>query len=74
MFIHDSLHTATNTLFEMEQAASVMPPGGVMLVDDMGAHNGFATLARRHRDCKTIVCPAEDGMGQFGIAVRMPAG
>jgi len=72
MFIHDSLHTATNTLFEMEQAASVMPAGGVMLVDDMGAHDAFATFARRHRDFETIVCPAEDGMGQFGIAVRIP--
>ena len=30
VFIHDSLHTAKNTAFEMEQAASAMPPGGVM--------------------------------------------
>ena len=48
MFIHDSLHTAENTLFEMEQAASAMSPGGVMLVDDIEAHEGFATFARRH--------------------------
>ena len=30
-----------------EQAASVMPPGGVMLVDDIRTHEGFATFARR---------------------------
>ena len=35
LFIHDSLHTTKNTLFEMEQAASIMSPGGVMLVDDI---------------------------------------
>ena len=70
MFIHDSLHTAKNTLFEMEQAGSVMSPGGVMLVDDIGAHNGFATFARRHPGYETIICPSDDRIGIFGIAVN----
>ena len=30
LFIHDSLNTCKNTLSEMEQAASVMSPGGVI--------------------------------------------
>ena len=30
MFIHDSLHTAKNTMFEMKQLAPAMPSGGVM--------------------------------------------
>ena len=47
LFIHDSLHTAKNTLFEMNQVASAMPPGGVMVVDDIGIHTGFATFARQ---------------------------
>ena len=29
MFIHDSLHTAKNTLFEMERSASVLSPAGL---------------------------------------------
>jgi cephalosporin hydroxylase len=70
MFIHDSLHTAKNTLFEMEQAASAMPPGGVMLVDDIAGHDGFATFASRHSDYQTIVCPSADRLGLFGIARR----
>lgn len=70
MFIHDSLHTARNTLFEMEQVASAMPLGGVMLVDDIAAHNGFATFARRHPGYQTIVCPSADRAGIFGIAVN----
>jgi hypothetical protein len=70
LFIHDSLHTAKNTLFEMEQVASVMSPGGVMLVDDMRAHNGFATFARRHPDYRTVICPTPDYVGGFGIAVN----
>jgi len=69
LFIHDSLHTAKNTLFEMEQAASVMPPGGVMLVDDIRGHDGFATFARRHPEFKTVLCSTADRVAGFGIAV-----
>ena len=60
LFIHDSLHTAKNTLFEMEQAASVMSAGGVMLVDDIDSHMGFASFAERHPGYQTIICPDAD--------------
>jgi hypothetical protein len=73
LFIHDSLHTAENTLFEMEQAASVMSAGGVMLVDDIDSHMGFATFAERHPGYQTIICPDADRntrVGMFGIAVK----
>jgi hypothetical protein len=70
MFIHDSLHTAKNTLFEMEQAASAMSAGGVMLVDDIDSHIGFTTFAKRHPAYQTIICPSADRNGMFGIAVN----
>jgi hypothetical protein len=70
VFIHDSLHTAENTLFEMEQAALAMPAGGVMLVDDIDSHVGFATFTERHPGYQTIICPAADREGMFGIAVK----
>jgi hypothetical protein len=73
VFIHDSLHTAENTVFEMEKAASAMPAGGVMLVDDIDSHNGFATFASRHPGYQTIICPDADRKtteGIFGIAVN----
>jgi Methyltransferase domain len=69
LFIHDSLHTAKNTLFEMEQAASIMPPGGVMLVDDIRGHDGFVTFTRRHPEFKTMLCSTADRLAGFGIAV-----
>jgi hypothetical protein len=72
LFIHDSLHTARNTVFEMDQVASVMQPGGVMLIDDISTHKGFATFARRHPGYQTIVCPSADRKGLFGIAVNAP--
>jgi hypothetical protein len=70
MFIHDSLHTAKNTLFEMEQTASAMPPGGIMLVDDIAGHDGFAKFASRHSEYQTIVCPSADRVGLFGVALN----
>lgn len=77
MFIHDSLHTAENTLFEMEQAASVMSQGGVMLVDDIGeSRDGFTTFTRRNPQYHAIICPASDREGVwgiFGIAVKAAA-
>ena len=72
MFIHDSLHTPRNTIFELDQAASVMPPGGVMIVDDIRMHNGFTTFAWRHPGYQTMTCPSADGLGVFGIAVNSP--
>jgi len=70
VFIHDSLHTAKNTLFEMEQAAMAMTPGGVMLVDDIRMHDGFAAFCRRHPEYEAIICPSADRIGMFGIAVK----
>jgi hypothetical protein len=70
MFIHDSLHTAKNTLFEMEQAASVMSAAGVILVDDINSHTGFTIFAKRHPGYQTIICPSTDRNGTFGIAVN----
>ena len=70
VFVHDSLHTARNTVFELDQAASVMPAGGVMLVDDIRTHEGFTIFARRHPEYQTIICPSADRLGMFGIAVN----
>jgi predicted O-methyltransferase YrrM len=74
LFIHDSLHTAKNTLFEMEQVASVLSPSGIMLVDDIKSHTGFAAFARRHSDYQTMVCESLDEIGMFGIAVKQSRG
>lgn len=70
LFVHDSLHTFKNTLFEMEQAASVMQSGGVMLVDDIRSHDAFPVFAKRHPEFKTIYVSTLDGIGAIGIAVR----
>ncbi len=68
LFIHDSLHTAENTLFEMEQAASGMRPGGVMLIDDIRGHDGFKSFAGRHPEYTTMLCSTADQLAGFGVA------
>jgi Methyltransferase domain len=70
LFVHDSLHTARNTRFEMDCVSKVMSPGGVMLVDDISTHRGFATFARDHSEFRTMVGPSADQQGLFGIAVK----
>jgi len=70
LFIHDSLHTAANTLFEMNQIAGVLSGGGMMIVDDISTHDGFATFTRQHPLFKMIICPSTDRNGLFGLAVK----
>lgn len=41
VFIHDSLHTRTNMLFEMRLAWSALRPGGLLLVDDADHNSAF---------------------------------
>jgi hypothetical protein len=74
VFIHDSLHTAKNTVFELEQVASALSPGGVLLVDDIRMHKGFAAFTKRHSGYHTIICRHADEIGMFGIAVKTAGG
>ena len=62
LFIHDSLHTFKNTLFEMEQAASVMRPGGVMLIDDIKSRR-LRDLRPPHPSSRPFTCPLRIASG-----------
>jgi hypothetical protein len=65
LFIHDSLHTARNTRFEMEQVLPAIRSGGVMIIDDIGTHNAFADFASKHPALETLVCPHSDREGSY---------
>jgi hypothetical protein len=68
LFIHDSLHSARNTRFEMEQMLSVLVPGGVMIVDDISTHQAFFNFAQDFPSPETLVCPHADIAGScFGL-------
>ena len=47
VFIHDSLHTGRNQMFELESAWSAMRDGGVAVVDDIDHSLAFRTFVDR---------------------------
>lgn len=75
LFIHDSLHTARNTRFEMEQVLNALAPGGIMIIDDITPHQAFFDFARDFPSLETIVCPHSDLVGSFfGLVYKPTAG
>ena len=73
LFIHDSLHTARNTRFEMQRTLPALATGGVMIVDDISPHQAFADFARDFPLLETLVCPHSDRAGSFFGLVHKPA-
>ncbi|MFE0460301.1 class I SAM-dependent methyltransferase [Kitasatospora sp. NPDC058965] len=67
VFVHDSLHTMRNTRFEMDRIGRILAPNGVMFIDDISTHQGFALWTRAATDITTLVCPSADGEGLFGV-------
>lgn len=75
MFVHDSIHTQRNVLFELEQAWPALRPGGCMIVDDIDSNWGFHIFSE-FEECAAIVCQSEplrpdprraDRRGLFGV-------
>jgi hypothetical protein len=83
LFLHDSIHTEYNTRFELEQAWSVLSPGGVLVADDIDLNWGFHYFARAHTDHSFFVCRARPlqsdpscfaTAGRFGIFKKSAPG
>ncbi len=72
LFIHDSLHTARNTRFEMEQTLEFLAPGGVMIVDDISTHQAFFNFAQDFPALETLACPHSDRAGSYFGLVHKP--
>lgn len=79
MFIHDSMHSERNVRFELDHIWPVLPPGGIVVVDDVDANSGFHTFIDRFSIQHALVCDAEplrpdnrriNHKGQFGIIIK----
>lgn len=76
VFIHDSLHTGRNQMFELESAWSTMRDGAVAVVDDIDHSLAFRTFVDRGQQrgwlaAKHVTGPglaAETGL--WGLAVK----
>ena len=60
LFLHDSMHTTRNVLFELHAIWRVLTPGGAALIDDVDFNRGFALFTARTSDADAVVGPADD--------------
>jgi hypothetical protein len=81
LFVHDSLHSARNVRFEMDQAFAVSRPGGAIVVDDIDVNRGFWSFTQSFSGHNANVCEAEplrpdprrhNKKGLFGIIIKRP--
>jgi hypothetical protein len=81
LFIHDSLHSERNVLFELDQVLPALREGGALVVDDIDANYGFHSFTQNRPDLPSLICEAEpvrpdlrrfNNKGMFGIILRKP--
>src|SRR6266481_2926119 len=83
LLVHDSLHTVYNTCFELDQAGSVLRPGGAVVADDIDLNWAFHSFARAGSTHPFFICRSSplqsdpsrfDGSGLFGIVSKRSGG
>ena len=79
VFIHDSLHSRRNVLFELEQAWPLVRHGGAIVVDDIDVNTGFDIFTQTISSDQFMICEAEPAYpdlrrfnkkGLFGIILK----
>lgn len=71
VFIHDSMHTTRNVMFELEHVWPALAPGGVILIDDVEKNGAVSQLAKRHPDAQPIICASDDGEALIGCVRKI---
>lgn len=59
VFVHDSRHSERNLLFELGNAWKALPPGGVVIADDIDLNCGFHKFKAEHAEDSSLICLAE---------------
>jgi hypothetical protein len=79
LFIHDSLHTTENVLFELRRVWPHVRAGGAVVVDDVDINDGFRIFVAETAHARSWVCEAEpirpddrrsNNKGMFGIILK----
>lgn len=71
LFVHDSLHTESNMLFELEHAWHALRPGGALVMDDIFDNSAFYRFTSGLSCAEALTPAAEDGRGaSFGIVLK----
>lgn len=70
VFIHDSLHTEANLLFELGAVWERAPAGGVIIADDIHMHSALSKFVGSVGHSETLVAEQDGKDGLFGIIVK----
>lgn len=70
LFVHDSLHTTRNVLFELELVWQVLDDRGAIVVDDVDLSRGFELFTARMTDQWSVVGESQDRKRLLGFIVR----
>jgi hypothetical protein len=70
LFIHDSLHSERNMLFEMRTAWPVLAERGVLIADDIGMNAAFADFVAGVNRGTPLVASKDESDDVFGIIVK----
>ncbi len=79
LFIHDSLHSERNVVFELEHAWAALRPGGAIVVDDVDVNWGLHSFTPSFSGHPSMICEAEplqpdlrrfNHKGLFGIILK----
>jgi methyltransferase family protein len=71
LFLHDSMHTTRNVLFELETVWPGLQPGGVILVDDIDLNRGFETFTDKHGpELRSLVGISDDRERRLGLLYK----
>jgi predicted O-methyltransferase YrrM len=67
LFVHDSMHTRRNVLFELHEVWPHLRPGGVAVVDDVQRSAGFGEFAAATPEAESLVASSDDGVALIGL-------
>jgi len=79
LFIHDSMHSNRNVMFELKWAWRYLSVGGAIVIDDIDANPAFYRFTKAHPEQASFVCISEplspdmrrfNQKGLFGIICK----
>jgi predicted O-methyltransferase YrrM len=71
LFVHDSLHTRANMLWEFETVWPALTPGALLVADDAGDNSAFAEFVARVQPAFSVVIREKHKQSLLGI-LRKP--
>jgi hypothetical protein len=67
VFVHDSLHTNSTVLFELEHAWTHLRKSGIVLIDDVDDNEAVQLFTSIHPECEVIVVDHQVKEGRFAV-------